>query len=165
MNKTEINYRQAIGDELLYQAEKNPKIILFVCDMGFGVTTQFKERFPDRIFNMGMMEQGTIGVAAGMAMTGLIPVVYSIVNFLVFRAIEQVRNDVVQQGVNVKFVSTGVNDYFKFLGPSHCCGKDDKTIMNLINLKVYDPYDDPNDNFSNMVDDWANDPQAGYLRI
>jgi transketolase len=161
----EKNYRREIGDDLLVQARKNPKIVLFVCDMGFGVTHQFKEEFPNRIFNMGMMEQGTVGIAAGMAMTGMVPIVYSIVNFLVFRAVEQVRNDVVKQGLNVKFVATGVNDYFKFLGPSHCCGQDDKTIMQLINLKVYDPYEDPNVDFSEMVDEWGSDPQAGYLRI
>ena len=61
--------------------------------MGFGVTDQFKKEFPDRIFNLGMMEQGTVGIAAGMAMEGLIPIVYSIVNFIAFRALEQIRND------------------------------------------------------------------------
>ena len=165
MSKAEDNYRRAIGDELLLQARKNSKIVLFVCDMGFGVTAQFKEEFPERIFNMGMMEQGTVGIAAGMAMTGVIPIVYSIVNFLAFRSIEQIRNDVVNQGLNVKFVSTGVNNYFKFLGTSHCCGQDDKTIMKLIKLKTYDPYEGSDINFSQMVDDWAQDPQAGYLRI
>jgi len=165
MNKVEIDYRKAVGDELLLQAQKNPKIVLFVCDMGFGVTAQFKNEFPDRIFNMGMMEQGTVGIAAGMAMTGMIPVVYSIVNFLAFRAIEQIRNDVVNQGLNVKFVSTGVNDYFKFLGASHCCGQDDKEIMKLINLNIYDPYDNPDGYFSELVHDWAHDPKASYLRI
>jgi len=53
------------------------------------------------------MEQGTVGIAAGMAMTGLIPIVYSIVNFLAFRSLEQIRNDVVMQNLNVKFIATG----------------------------------------------------------
>ena len=39
---------------------------------------------------MGIMEQATVGIAAGMAMTGLVPVVYSIANFLAYRAVEQV---------------------------------------------------------------------------
>jgi transketolase C-terminal domain/subunit len=58
------------------------------------------------------MEQGTVGTAAGMS--GLIPIVYSIVNFLVFRVLEQIRNVVVLQNLNA--------------------------LMKLINLKVYDPY-------------------------
>ncbi|MDO9097307.1 MAG: hypothetical protein Q7U60_04220, partial [Candidatus Methanoperedens sp.] len=126
------NYRGNIVDAIIPYAREDKRIVLLVCDMGFGVTDNFKKEFPDRIFNMGIMEQGTVGIAAGMAMTGLVPIVYSIVNFLAFRAIEQVRNDVVMQDLNVKFIATGVNDFFKFLGFSHCCGQDDKKIMRLI---------------------------------
>tara|TARA_B100000959_G_scaffold260478_1_gene296991 strand:+ start:109 stop:609 length:501 start_codon:yes stop_codon:yes gene_type:complete len=163
--KNDENFRKKIGNELLPYARKNPKIVLLVCDMGFGVTDSFKAEFPDRIFNIGIMEQGTVGIAAGMAMSGLTPIVYSIVNFLAFRAIEQIRNDVVNQGLNVKFIATGVNNYFKFLGDSHCCGEDDKKIMELIKLKVYDPYSSPDIDFSQMLDEWLNDSQPGYLRL
>ncbi len=100
-----------------------------------------------------------------MAMTGLIPIVYSIVNFLVFRAIEQIRNDVVMQNLNVKFVATGVNNYFKFLGSSHCCGEDDKKIMQLINMKVFDPYEGEKIDFNKMVKDWITDTKPGYFRV
>jgi transketolase len=133
--------------------------------MGFGVVDKFNENFPDRIFNMGIMEQGTVGIAAGMAITGLIPIVYSIVNFLAFRAIEQVRNDVVMQNLNVKFIATGVNNYFSFLGFSHCCGDDDKKIMHLINMEVYDPYETENVNFDKLVKEWITSKEAGYIRV
>ena len=82
MNDTMKNCRKDIVNKIIPYAKKDKRIVLLVCDMGFGVTDQFKEEFPDKIFNMGMMEQGTVGIAAGMAMTGLIPIVYSIVNFL-----------------------------------------------------------------------------------
>ncbi len=91
--------------------------------------------------------------------------VYSIVNFLVFRALEQIRNDVVMQNLNVKFIATGVNDYFKFLGDSHCCGQDDKTIMQLINMNVFNPYESSENNFEKLVEKWISDPQAGYIRV
>lgn len=159
------NYRREIVDAIIPYAEKDKRIVLLVCDMGFGVTDNFKKKFPDRIFNMGVMEQGTVGIAAGMAMTGLIPIVYSIVNFLVFRALEQIRNDVILQKLNVKFIATGVNDYFKFLGPSHCCGEDDKKIMQLINMKVFDPYERDDTDFNKMVKDWITDTKAGYFRV
>jgi transketolase len=133
--------------------------------MGFAVTDKFKQELPDRIFNMGIMEPGTVGIAAGMAMTGLIPIVYSIVNFLAFRSIEQIRNDVVLQNLNAKFISTGANDYFKFLGFSHCCGKDDIKIMRLINMRVFDPYEDENIDFNEIIKDWITDTKAGYLRV
>lgn len=158
-------YRKSIISELIMFAKKDKRIYLLVCDMGFGVVDSFKDQFPGRIFNVGIMEQGTVGIAAGMAMTGLIPIVYSIVNFLAFRAIEQIRNDVVNQKLNVKFIATGVNDYFKFLGSSHCCGEDDKKIMDIVGLKVFDPYAKKNVNFKNMVRNWILDKHAGYLRV
>ncbi len=162
---TNENYRKIVVDTMLPYARKDDRIVLLVGDMGFGVTERFKHECPDRIFNCGMMEQGMVGIAAGMAMTGLIPVVYCIVNFLAFRAIEQIRNDVVLQGLNVKFIATGVNDYFKFLGDSHCCGQDDKKIMDLIRMPVFDPYATDRTDFPQMVERWISSPQPGYLRV
>ncbi|MCP4373361.1 MAG: transketolase [Deltaproteobacteria bacterium] len=159
------NYRKDIVDNLIPFARENNRIVLLVCDMGFGVTDNFQLEFPDRIYNMGMMEQGTIGIAAGMAMTGLLPIVYSIVNFLVFRSLEQIRNDVILQNLNVKFIATGVNDYFKFLGESHCCGQDDKRIMELINMKVFDPYEKSTNNFEQLVEEWITEKKSGYIRV
>jgi len=164
-NSNPTNYRKDIVDSLIPYAKRDKRIVLLVCDMGFGVTDNFKKEFPDRIFNMGMMEQGTVGIASGMAMTGLLPVVYSIVNFLVFRAIEQIRNDVVMQNLNVKFIATGVNNYFRFLGMSHCCDEDDKKIMQLINMRIFDPYETENVDFDNMVQEWITDKKPGYFRV
>ena len=164
MNSNKMNYRKDIVNALTPYARKDKRIVLLVCDMGFGVTDGFQDEFPGRIFNTGVMEQGTVGIAAGMAMAGLIPVVYSIVNFIVFRALEQVRNDVINQGLNVKFIATGVNDYFRFLGCSHCCGTDDSRIMELINMKVYDPYK-KGVNFDKMVKEWIKSPDPGYFRV
>lgn len=159
------NYRKDIVNKIIPYAKQDKRIVLLVCDMGFGVTDGFKKEFPDRIFNMGIMEQGTVGIAAGMAMAGLKPVVYSIVNFLVYRAFEQIRNDVVLQNLNVKFIATGANNYFKFLGPSHCCNEDDKKIMQMINMKVYDPYEAEDTDFDGMIKEWITDTRAGYIRV
>ncbi|OGR27020.1 MAG: hypothetical protein A2277_15335 [Desulfobacterales bacterium RIFOXYA12_FULL_46_15] len=161
----DINYRGAVINEILDHAGKDERIVLLVGDMGFGVIDLFKERFPDRLFNLGIMEQGMVGIAAGMAMTGLKPIIYCMVNFLAFRAIEQVRNDIVLQGLNVKLIGTGANDYFKFLGDSHCCGRDDKIIMELIGMRVFDPYIEDAPGFSSLVRDWILDDKAGYIRV
>lgn len=158
------NYRKEVVDLLLPYFRRDKRYYLIVCDMGFGAVDKLKKEFPDRVINSGIMEQGTVGIAAGMSLSGLIPVVYSIVNFLVFRALEQMRNDVVMQKLNVKFISTGVNDYFKFLGPSHCCGRDDVALMKLINMKVYDPYV-AKSNFQRLVREWITAKGAGYIRV
>lgn len=160
----DINYRKEVGNALVPYFRKDKRLYLLVCDMGFGVTDELKREFPDRVINCGIMEQGTVGIAAGMSISGLIPIVYSIVNFLVYRSLEQMRNDVVLQGLNVKFISTGAEDYFKFLGPSHCCAKHDIELMRLIGMKVYDPYKDKKA-FQKLFKGWITDKRAGYLRV
>lgn len=160
-------YRKNIIALLTRYFEENDKYVLFVCDSGFGVIDELKAKFPDRIYNAGIMEQATIGIAAGMAQAGMIPIVYSIVNFLAYRSVEQIRNDIMLQGVNVKLIATGVNNYFKFLGQSHCCDQQDKTIMEMIGMQVFDPYVDmlTDDDFDVMVESWLTSDKAGYIRV
>ena len=164
MIREDRNYRKEIVDVIMSYAREMKGLSCLYVIWALGLLI-ILIRAPDRIYNMGIMEQGTVGIAAGMAMTGLIPVVYSIVNFLAYRALEQIRNDVILQNLNVKFIATGVNDYFKFLGPSHCCGEDDKKIMQLINMKVCDPYEVENIDFNKMVEKWITDAKAGYIRV
>ena len=97
-------------------------------------------------------------------MAGLKPVVYHMPNFLAFRAIEQVRNDVVHQDLPVKFIATGVDNYFKFLGSSHCCGQQDAEIMKMIGMRVHDPYRDEGE-FQALFDAWVSDEKPAYLRV
>lgn len=164
MDVVNSNFRKNIIDSVIPYFREDERYYLLVCDMGFGVIDKLRREFPDRVINCGIMEQGTVGIAAGMSLSGLKPIVYSIVNFLVFRALEQIRNDVVLQKLNVKFIATGVNAYFKFLGPSHCCGTDDIAIMKLIHMDIYDPYRDKKP-FDKLVKDWILSDRSGYMRV
>jgi len=157
-------YRKDIIDSLIPHFREDERYHLLVCDMGFGVIDKLREEFPNRITNCGIMEQGTVGIAAGMSMAGMIPIVYSIVNFLVFRALEQIRNDVILQNLDVKFIATGVNNYFKFLGPSHCCSEDDMAIMKLVDMNIFNPYI-KGEAFDKIVDRWLNHKGPSYIRV
>lgn len=158
------NYRKDILDALIPKFRVDKRFYLLICDMGFGAVDKILKEFPGRVINCGIMEQGTVGIAAGMSLSGLIPIVYCMVNFLAFRSIEQIRNDVVLQRLNVKFIATGANNYFKFLGPSHCCGTDDIRCMELIRMKVYDPYTSTTA-FPELVKNWITSPKTGYFRV
>jgi transketolase len=164
MDQNNNIFRKEVINNIFSDFQKDQKYYLLVGDMGFGAIDKLKKEFPERVINCGIMEQGMVGIAAGMAMSGLKPVVYTIVNFLAFRSIEQIRNDVVLHNLNVKFIGTGANDYFKFLGRSHCCGENDIALMELIGLKVYNPYASKMP-FSELVQKWINDKEAGYLRV
>src|ERR1041384_5569601 len=62
------------GHALIRAAERNPRIVGLTADLGkYTDIHLFAERFPNRFFNVGMAEQNLIGVAAGLARTGLVP--------------------------------------------------------------------------------------------
>lgn len=160
----DVVFRKEILNQVIANFREDKRYFLLVGDMGFGAIDKLRDEFPDRVLNCGIMEQGMVGIVAGMAMSGIKPVVYTIVNFLVFRAIEQMRNDVVLHNLNVKFIGTGANDFFKFLGHSHTCGEDDITLMKLINLDVYDPFTTTK-SFADLVQEWIKSDKAGYIRV
>jgi transketolase len=64
------------GMELADMAGSDPRIVVLTADLaGAGRTADFRDRHPDRFFNMGVAEQNMISVAAGMAASGLRPFV------------------------------------------------------------------------------------------
>lgn len=157
--------KKDILDNLIPYLEKNDRYFLLLCDTGFGAIDYIKKIFPGRIINAGIMEQAIVSIASGMAMTGLIPIIYGMANFLCFRALEQIRNDVVLQTQNVKLIGIGANDYFAFLGKSHTCGDNDRKLMQLIGMKVYDPYVYKKCNYREMLNNFMESDTAGYLRV
>ena len=108
--------RKEFGKIIVELAEKDKDIILITGDYGYGIIDKFREKFPDRFLNIGICEQSMISIAAGMALEGLKPYVYTITPFLIERPFEQVKLDIDQQNVNVKLI--GYADYPR-LGPTH----------------------------------------------
>ncbi|QVL31988.1 hypothetical protein KIH39_24660 [Telmatocola sphagniphila] len=99
--------RTAFIDTLLNIAEQDERVWLLTADLGFSVLEKFIERFPDRYVNVGVAEQNMIGIAAGLASTGIKPYLYSIANFPTLRCLEQIRNDICYHELDVKIVSVG----------------------------------------------------------
>ena len=121
--------RREFGEFLAEIAETDDDIYLLVGDIGYGIFDEFRRKFPQRFINLGVCEQSLIGVAAGMALEGLKPYVYTITPFLLERPFEQVKLDIDQQNVNVKLV--GYADYPTH-GPTHA-ELDGKKLMSLFN--------------------------------
>lgn len=140
--------------ELAPYFRKDPRYQLLVCDSGFGKMDDIKQMFPPRVFNCGIMEQATVGIASGMAQSGLIPIIYSIAAFLVYRSLEQIRIDIVMRNQNVKLIGNGSGDYFKFLDDCHWCKDDDVKLMSIIGMPVYRP-----EEFTK----WIESKKGGYL--
>lgn len=95
------DYSKVLGDKLIELAKKNDKIVAITASMKDGTgLTQFAKEFPERFFDIGIAEQHAIGVAAGMAKEGIIPVV-PIYSSFYQRAYDQVIHDVAMQELPV----------------------------------------------------------------
>ncbi len=132
--------RREFIDVLIELAERDNKIVLIVPDVGFNYIEEFKKRFPDRFFNFGVTEQSTMIIAAGLALSGFKPYVYSMINFVVFRCYEMVRNAVCLHNANVKIVGVKGSEKYKFLGFSHNLiveNEEIKVLEHLPNLKSF----------------------------
>ncbi len=132
--------RRELIDVLMELAEKDDKIVFIVPDVGFNYIEEFKKRFPDRFFNFGVTEQSTMIIAAGLALSGFKPYVYSMINFVVFRCYEMVRNAVCLHNANVKIVGVKGSEKYKFLGFSHNLiveNEEIKVLEHLPNLKSF----------------------------
>jgi len=132
--------RREFIDILIELAEKDDKIVLIVPDVGFNYIEEFQKRFPERFFNFGVTEQSTMIIAAGLALSGFKPYVYSMINFVVFRPYEMVRNAICLHNANVKIIGVKGSEKYKFLGFSHnLIAKDEeiKVLENLPNLEHF----------------------------
>ena len=82
--------RRRFGEIITKLADENDDIFVIVADIGYRVFDDFRDKHPDRFINMGICEQSIIGVAAGAALQGLKPWVYTITPFLIETSINQI---------------------------------------------------------------------------
>ena len=124
--------RKTFGKAVTEVAAENKDVVVFSADRGkssgFG---DFITRFPERYFEVGIAEQSAVGMAAGMATAGKIPVFCAITPFVTARPYEMVRNDMGYMRQNVKIVGRNTGMTYSDLGVTHQ-GIDDIALMSLI---------------------------------
>ncbi len=97
------SFTTAFGEHLLRLAEFDKRIVAITAGMCLGTgLVPFRERFPERLFDVGICEQHAVAFAAGLAQAGLRPVVAIYSTFLM-RAIDQIAVDVCLQKLPVVF--------------------------------------------------------------
>ena len=100
-------------------ADIDERIVLLTADLGFGSIEVFSSRHPKRFINVGVSEQSMIGVATGLAESGLIPYCYSIAAFSVARTFEFLRNGPIAHGLPVRLVGIGPGMDYSQDGHTH----------------------------------------------
>ena len=146
--------------EILYS---NEKTCLLLGDIGvFGFRNELKN-LPKRVYNIGILEQATIGVAAGMAKTGLIPFVHTIAPFMVERAFEQLKVDFGYQTLNGNFISVGASYDYASLGCTHHCPGDIGCLLNIPNMQIVCP--GSSSEFDSLLKESYDNGSPTYFRL
>lgn len=134
--------RNAFADEITKIAQEREDIVLLSGDIGNRLFDKFKEVALGRFFNCGVAEANMIGVAAGMAASGLRPVCYTIASFLTYRVIEQIRLDLGYHRQRVILVGTGAGLSYASLGSTHHSVEDMGMLRLIPGLAVLAPGDE-----------------------
>ena len=129
-----ISARSVIGDTLHEIGATNDKLFVCTPDVGMNLK-QFRQSYPDRYIDVGIAEQNCVGVAAGLALAGNIPVIMGMLPFLSMRSCEQVRTAVCYQNLPVRIIGTG-GGLTSGGGSTHNAMEDLAILKSMVNMTV-----------------------------
>ncbi|WP_159618145.1 transketolase family protein [Ruania rhizosphaerae] len=134
--------RKAFAEELMALAAADPRIVA-VCNDSVGSSNlvEFRERFPDRLINVGIAEQNMVGVGAGLASMGFVPFVCAAAPFLTGRSLEQIKADVAYSQHPVILCGMSPGMAYGELGPTHHSVEDLSWLRALPGLDIVLPAD------------------------
>jgi transketolase len=133
--------RNAFADEVTQLAQADSRVVLLSGDIGNRLFDRLRAARPEQFMNCGVAEQNMMGVAAGMGLSGLRPIVYTITPFTTIRCLEQIKIDVGYHNSPVIIVGTGSGLSYASLGPTHHSLEDFAIFRAIPNLQVLAPWD------------------------
>lgn len=119
--------------------KKDKNIVFLTGDLGYSFFEGVRDKFPRQFINCGIAEQSMIGIAAGLALSGKKPYCYSTVPFLLYRTLEQIRDDICYQNLNVKLIGASVSGFLGFTHNLEGKENEEDLLKNLPNIKRYYP--------------------------
>ena len=135
--------RVAFANTLIELATNDERIVA-VCNDSVGSSNlnAFRDKFPDRLINVGIAEQNMVGVGAGLANAGMVPFVCAAGPFLTGRALEQIKADVAYSAFPVILCGMSPGMAYGELGPTHHSVEDLSWLRALPGLDIVVPVDE-----------------------
>lgn len=134
--------RKIMAEALVDLGNKNKNIVYISMDSSAGACGgPFQKTFPERHFEFGIAEQNGMGEAAGMAISGKIPVIAAYVPFATYRPFEQIRDDICKTKLNVIIIGNNSGFSVSALGPTHTILEEVGMFRALPNMTIICPAD------------------------
>jgi transketolase len=134
--------RAIVGETLAELAKTDPSICVLDADFkNCSITLPFKENHPERFIQVGVAEQNMMGVAAGLATTGLKPFASTVAVFCSRRACDQVTTSIALQDLNVKILGVYPGLFVGKNGASHQSLEDIAIMRAIARMTVIHPAD------------------------
>ena len=131
--------RREFAKLCLETVKNDSKSVVMVGDISHFLLRETEQVAPDRFYNIGICEQSMVGIASGMAIEGMRPIIHTIAPFLVERAFEQIKNDIGYQNTEVTIVTVGGTYDYSDLGCTHHCYGDIAMMRLIPNMQVFEP--------------------------
>ncbi|MFY1689057.1 transketolase family protein [Plantactinospora sp. WMMB782] len=131
--------RDTFVDTAVALLDDDPRTAVVLADISASSFTAAARAHPDRVLNVGIREQLMVGVAGGLALTGLRPIVHSYATFTVDRVYEQLKLDLDHQGVGAVVVSVGASYDGASMGRTHMSPGDVALLDTLTDWTVHVP--------------------------
>lgn len=134
-----MNMRETFVSVTKRLIEEDSRVSLILGGISVASFAEHISKYPQRVFDAGIMEQTDISIAAGLAITGMIPIFHTIAPFLVERAYEQLKIDFGYQKLGGNFISTGASLDYSSFGATHQCPADVPLLSQIPGMQIIVP--------------------------
>ncbi|MCE7066782.1 transketolase family protein [Dyadobacter sp. CY326] len=155
--------RKEFSSAMEQLAVEDDSIVFITGDLGYNALENLQAKMGKRFINAGVAEQNMIGVAAGFAHKGYKVFCYSIAPFIVYRCLEQFRNDVCFNNLPVFLVGNGGGYGYGIMGSSHHTIEDLACLSGQQNANVWVPAFA--DEVESVIQQIVADARPAYLRL
>jgi len=131
--------RKQFRDTIMDLSVHDEKIVMILGDVSVYLFNDFKQKYPDRFYNMGICENTLISVAAGLSSQGFFPFVHTIAPFITERSFEQIKLDMCYNRFGGNIVSCGASFDYAWDGATHHCYTDLAILRLLPDIEVIQP--------------------------
>ena len=143
--------------------QNDERVVLLLGDIGVYGFRDMLSNYPQRAYNIGVLEQSTISLSAGLSLANLIPIVHTIAPFIVERALEQIKVDLCYQSLGANLVSVGASYDYAALGCTHHCPGDIPILNEIPGIELIAPGHP--DEFDKLFSQNYDNDKTTYFRL